>query len=314
MERGSTQEADHLSQASWSEIRRLRSSRPRSPLLLWTCVALGGLVLWAWLSGEIQAGDVFSERRRANLHRFLTREAIPHPVLQEGFSFGLLWAWITGIWEEGGGAATLATFWIAVAAIVLSGCLGGVLGPLAARTLATAVPYSGKHSPQGPAWKALTASVRGLFILLRAIPEYVLAFFLASMIHGNAWPAVLALAIHNGGILGRLYGDTLENAPSGPLRALRNIGATRSHLYLLAAVPMSLPRFLLYFFYRFETCVREATVLGMLGIASPGAMISEARMRFFYDEMLLLVGFGVVIVLIGDLASHLARRWVREAR
>ena len=37
-------------------------------------------------------------------------------------------------------------------------------------------------------------------------------------------------------------------------------------------------------------------------------------MRFFYDEMLLLVGFGVVIVLIGDLASHLARRWVREAR
>ena len=102
--------------------------------------------------------------------------------------------------------------------------------------------------------------------------------------------------------------------PPASLRSLRMIGGRRRQIYALAALPMALPRFLLYFFYRFETCVREATVLGMLGIVSLGYHIAEARVRHFYDEMLLLVAFGVGIVLVGDLVSHLARGWVRGAR
>ena len=91
-------------------------------------------------------------------------------------------------------------------------------------------------------------------------------------------------------------------------------GAPRRSLAVLVAMPLALPRFLLYFFYRFETCVREATVLGMLGIASLGHEVVEARARHYYDELLLLVGFGVVIVLLGDLASYVARAQVRRAR
>ena len=92
------------------------------------------------------------------------------------------------------------------------------------------------------------------------------------------------------------------------------LGAERRQIYILAAVPMALPRFLLYFFYRFETCVREATVLGMLGVISLGYYIDEARTNRFYGEMLLLVAFGVGIVLLGDLISHLARALARRAR
>ncbi len=54
-------------------------------------------------------------------------------------------------------------------------------------------------------------------------------------------------------------------------------------------MPLALPRFLLYFFYRFESCIREATVLGMLGTVSLGYWIQDARGRQSYDEMLLLV-------------------------
>ena len=52
-----------------------------------------------------------------------------------------------------------------------------------------------------------------------------------------------------------------------PLRALRGMGAGRRQIVLTALWPISLGRLLLYFFYRWETCVREATVLGMLGVA-----------------------------------------------
>jgi ABC-type phosphate/phosphonate transport system permease subunit len=59
--------------------------------------------------------------------------------------------------------------------------------------------------------------------------------------------------------------------------------------------------------------VREATVLGMLGIVSLGYWIQDARARNHYDTMILLVGIAVVLVLIGDLVSVVARRVVRDA-
>ncbi|MDP6409182.1 MAG: ABC transporter permease, partial [Planctomycetota bacterium] len=66
------------------------------------------------------------------------------------------------------------------------------------------------------------------------------------------------------------------------------------------------------FFYRFETCVREATVLGMLGVVSLGFYIQEARAKLYYDEMLLLIGLGALIVLAADFLSSRARRYLRS--
>jgi len=133
------------------------------------------------------------------------------------------------------------------------------------------------------------------------------------MLGPSAWPAVLALAIHNSGILGKLGAETIENLDPRTLRALRQLGCTRSQIAGAAVLPMFLGRFLLYFFYRFETCVREATVLGMLGVASLGYWIQDSRTRQFYDEMLFFVVLGASIVLVADLVSVLARWLVRRA-
>ena len=77
--------------------------------------------------------------------------------------------------------------------------------------------------------------------------------------------------------------------------------------------PLVLPRFLLYFFYRFEACVREATVLGMIGIVSLGYFIGNARAVRAYDEVIFLILLGAVIVIAGDLVSAVTRRVVRRA-
>ena len=83
---------------------------------------------------------------------------------------------------------------------------------------------------------------------------------------------------------------------------------------LIAGVfPIALGRYLLYFFYRFETCIREATVLGMLGVVSLGFYISDARSKMYYDEMLFLVLLGAGIVLLSDLLSATARRYLRAS-
>jgi phosphonate transport system permease protein len=308
-----------------SVIRDLHRRRPRSRLVRWTAVGFTLLAVWAWSprvhllglpfgSGEIATGELFSARRRANLERFLTEEALPAPLRESGFSWSGLFEWAGTILADHGWSAMLATLWISILAAVLAAAAATVLAPLAARTLATRDPYQlcGDDCRHGLGWRTLTSVTRLFLVALRAIPEYVWAFLLLAMLGPSAWPVVLALAIHNAGILGRLGADTIENLDAAPLRALRMVGASRRQLVSVAVLPLALPRLLLYFFYRFETCVREATVLGMLGVVSLGYWIQDARARHRYDEMLLLVALGAGIVIASDVLSTLARASARR--
>jgi phosphonate transport system permease protein len=105
----------------------------------------------------------------------------------------------------------------------------------------------------------------------------------------------------------------IENLEPTAPAALRAIGTPRLRIALFGLFPLVLPRFLLYFFYRFETCVREATVLGMIGVVSLGYHIANARDVRAYDEMIVLILLGAVLVLGGDLVSAFTRRVVRRA-
>ena len=160
---------------------------------------------------------------------------------------------------------------------------------------------------------SLAGAARASLVFLRALPEYVWAFLLLAVLGPTPWPLVLALAIHNAGVLGRLNAEVIENADLRPLRALRLAGATRGQVASWGLVTPLLSRFLLFFFYRWESCVRDATVLGMLTISSLGYWIDEYRARMEYDGFVTMILLGSALVLAGDLVSALARRIVRRA-
>ncbi len=297
-----------------ARIAELRRTRPRSHFLRGSLLALAALAAYAWLAGDFALGELFRGQRAANWERFWTEDALPAP-LRDGTEPGELRAWLADQWREKGAVAAGRSLGIAVLAIVLAGAVALLLAPLGARTLMNCDPYvpNTRHSALCHAfWVAVAGGVRLLMVLLRAIPEYVWAFLLLAVFGPSAWPAVLALAIHNAGILGRLGAETVENLSPGPLAALRSAGADRRQLLVVAVFPLALPRWLLLFFYRFETCVREATVLGMLGVVSIGYYINEAKARFRYDEILFLIALGALLVAAADVASQLARRYVRE--
>jgi len=302
-----------------ASLARLHRERPRSRLVRLSLALLAALVVWAWCSGEFDFRPLGDPARREHLAQFVTVEVVPYPLRGAEFSWPALGAWAGALWREHGAEALVATLSIAVLAISLAGLGALLLAPFAARTLATVHPFEQAclaqqgHAGRRRAWQALNALVRAGLIFLRAIPEYVWAFLLLAMLGPSAWPAVLALAIHNAGILGKLGAETIENLERKPLAALTGLGARRAQLWFAAVLPLSLSRFLLYFFYRFETCVREATVLGMLGVVSLGYWIQDARAKLFYDEMLFFVTLGAAIVLLGDLVSTVARALLRRA-
>jgi len=323
-------------QAPASDIATLWRQRPRDRFLRGSLWALGVLASVSLVTGfflEIRwSGDVhgfsglfatdevrwtFSsgewERRLNNLDRFMG-EITPAPLRPDA---GVTWhQWLGGIAHYALPAAW-TTLLISVVSIVLAAAAAWITLPLVSRAAAVARPWLDAGRPPlrlvRQLWNAVRQIVKALHILTRAVPEIILAFFFLAVFGGNVWPAVLALALHNFGILGRLGAETIDNASPEIPAVLRAAGATRLQIMGLAIFPAVLPRFLIYFFYRWETCLRETTALGILGCATLGYYIRDVNSRFRYDEMMVLIVLGALIVILGDFGSALVRWWARRA-
>jgi len=294
--------------------RELYQNRSRSRFIRASNWALGGLLVVTWAGETIDFRSIVSPQRMNNLQRFLREDLSPWPLRQnpESFSWG---DWILSIWNQHGADGLLLTLCISLVSIALAGVFGWFVAPLGARNfmhqdpLHRTLQVETKNESVLLPW--ICQGVRLLQIFMRAIPEYVWAFLFLAMLGLGAWPAILALAIHNAGILGRLGAETIENLDSKSSRGLFQLGASRSQVVASSIFAQGLPRYILFLFYRWETCVREATVLGMIGILSLGYWIDDARVRQHYDEMLVLVLFGALLVLLGDLISHQVRKSIR---
>ena len=297
-------------------VEQLRRERPRSRVVRISVVVIAVLVVVSWCCGGLDFGSMSTEDARSNLDRFLT-EIRPYPLQNAEWDWGIAAQWFAETTDGNAGAAMLDTLALSIAASVLAALLALACSLCAARNLATAEPFLPRARPASRAlrgaWSALVWFTRGSLIVVRAIPEYVWAFVLLTILGPGAWPAVLALALHNSGILGKLFAEVIENTDPKTPRALRGLGATRLQVASTAIWPASLNRFLLFFFYRWATCVREATILGLLGFSGLGYYILQAKAAIRWDELLLWTLLGSVLILAGDLVSAIARGIIRRA-
>ena len=296
-----------------ARVAELRQSRPQDLFLRWSAAIMGGLAIWAWTTGGNLLGRLSAERRWTNFKNFVA-ELVPAPVRESGdWSSAIPWAW--NLFVDGGLVAFLTTLGIACAAIILASAFVLPFLPLASRQLARPDPagvWAGRVSGvESRGWQMIGRSTRFLFVLSRAIPEYILAFLLISLLGIQVWPLVLALAIHNFGILGRLWGEVVENADLAAAEQAIASGAGRFKVFGVVLFPAIFSRFLIYFFYRWETCVKDATVLGMLGLLTLGKLIALAK-GFFWDEMFFYILLAASVIMIGDLFSAFLRQWLRR--
>jgi phosphonate transport system permease protein len=293
-------------------VDELRRSREKNWFLRVSAILVLLGILWAWLTSQPLLGRLSAERRWLNFQNF-AGELIPSPVRKSGqWSEAVPWA--GELLHEGGLAALWTTLGIATAAIILSAVCVIPLLTLASRELSRPNPFglwSGRMKWIESVFRSgIGAATRFAFVLARAVPEYIVAFLLISLLGLQVWPLVLALAIHNFGILGRLWGEVAENSETAPPIHGLGCGQSRSVVFISRLFPADFNRLLIYFFYRWETCVKDATVLGMLGLLTLGKLIALSK-GFFWDKMFFYILLGSSVILLGDLFSTFLRRKLR---
>ncbi len=137
-------------------------------------------------------------------------------------------------------------------------------------------------------------------------PVVAILFIIAAGIGPQA--GALALGIGGVGLLAKLIGDSMEEVPNGPERALAAAGGTRAQVFFSSTVPMSVPALVSHLMYLLEQNIRSATLLGIVGAGGIGFLLLNALQGRHFDEVLAYVLVIIGMVVIVEAASILIRR------
>jgi len=189
------------------------------------------------------------------------------------------------------------TIAIALAATLLT-LVGSVLiGSLAARNVA---PNS-----------FIRTTSRFILVVIRGIPEVILAIVLIVITGLGGQAGTLALAICGVGLLGKLIADSFEEVNPGPERALSATGATRLQVFAGATFPQGVRSLIGHTFYLLDTNVRAATILGIVGGGGIGYYLLNAGQGSKYGVVTAIVLMILVTVLVVEGLAMWMRRVFR---
>jgi phosphonate transport system permease protein len=118
----------------------------------------------------------------------------------------------------------------------------------------------------------------------------------------------LALGLHTTGVLGRLFAESIENAPPGPAFALRVRGVGEGRVFWYATLPQILPQVLSYSLYRWENNIRAAAVLGVVGAGGLGQMLAFHMGLFQMGETSTVLIAMLALVALVDALSYAVRK------
>ncbi|MGE8360570.1 phosphonate ABC transporter, permease protein PhnE [Pseudomonas sp.] len=153
--------------------------------------------------------------------------------------------------------------------------------------------------------------VRRVMDACRSINEMVFAMLFVVAVGLGPFAGVLGLFIGTTGVLAKLFAEAVEAIDPGPVEGVRATGASALQEVIFGVIPQVLPLWISYSLYRFESNVRSATVVGMVGAGGIGVILWEAIRGFqFAQTCALLIVIIVVVSLIDILSQRLRKQFI----
>src|SRR5215470_12331241 len=179
-----------------------------------------------------------------------------------------------------------------------------------ALALAIAIPFGLLGARNLSPHPLLYHGARRLMDIFRAVNEFVFALMFVTAVGLGPFAGMLALGVHTGGVLGKLLSETVEAIDPGQVEGVAAVGAPRLHIISWSVVPQVLPNFLSYILLRFESDIRSAAVIGMVGGGGIGFYLWDT-IRAFNDREAATVILLIVAMVMGiDVISARIRRAV----
>jgi phosphonate transport system permease protein len=249
-----------------------------SPLALFWVVIFLALVAWSVVGVEINPQKL--QRFWPNIFRFV----------------GSLWPPDHTFWGELV-EPILSTIQMAFLGTLLSMVLSFPFALLAARNT----------SPHPSVYQIS----RLILNMIRAIPSLVWAIIFVAAMGFGPFAGVIALGVGQVGVLGKLYSEAIEAINPRPVEAVRATGAGVLQVFAFAVIPQALPLMISYTLLDFESNIRSATILGIVGAGGIGFELQAAFSQFkFHQVLTILIEIVVLVTVIDQLSAFVRRRLI----
>jgi len=172
-----------------------------------------------------------------------------------------------------------------------------------------AIPFGIMSSENIVPWW-ICQPTRRLMDSFRAINEMVFAMLFVVAVGLGPFAGVLALWVHTTGILAKLFSEAVESIDPRPVEGIRATGANALHEVIYGVIPQVLPLWISFSLYRFESNIRSATVLGIVGAGGIGMVLWEDIRGFYYAETAAVMIMIVISVSLLDMLSQKLRKFV----
>ncbi len=225
-----------------------------------------------------------------NISRFLTEDIVPAPLRNADWLDPEVWSrfadWLGMLVNDQALPGIIATIVLTQVALVATAFLSLAFFPLISEKFFGRVGRTLGHV---------------FLVVMRSTPEFILVYIFLQLWGPSMLPAIVALALHNGAIIGHLlgrYSDEVRLRPDSP---------TGINRFAFEVVPRMYGQFLAYLFYRWEIIMRETAILGVLGIATLGFYIDSAIADIRLDRVMLLIFITAMLNLTIDSLSRRIR-------
>lgn len=195
-----------------------------------------------------------------------------------------------------------------------SSIIDGMIESVAAALVATfmgallSVPL-GFMAARNVAFNRFVYGVSRLFlVLVRGIPELIIAVIFIAAIGLGPVPGTLALAFGTSGFLAKLIADAVEEINPTPREATFAVGATKTQEIATSVVPQAMPAIVSNLLYALDINLRTSTILGIVGGGGIGFILFNALRVLELQTVgaVLITIFGVVY------SIELLSGWVRK--
>lgn len=183
---------------------------------------------------------------------------------------------------------------------VLIAFLATTLAVLPSFTLAF---FAARNLARGPGGRAIYGVLRVTLNVVRSVEPLIWALIFTVWVGVGPFAGMLALLIHSVASLTKYYSEIIEEVAEGPLDAIRATGATPFQVVWYAVVPQVVLPYIGMTVYRWDTNVRMATVIGLVGGGGIGTLLIQYQGQAMWPEVGCIVLVIAVIVWILDFGS-----------
>lgn len=157
-----------------------------------------------------------------------------------------------------------------------------------------------------PVW--IVQPVRRLMDACRSINELVWAVLFVVAVGLGPFAGVMAIFVNTTGVIAKLFSEAVEASDPRPVEGIRSTGASRLQEVIYGIVPQVMPLWISYSLYRFESNVRGATVLGLVGAGGIGQTLFENVRGFNYSTTAAIMILLIATVALVDIISQQLRK------